>query len=386
MSKENKKNPLIKFITFFVLFSFLFPRGYLEYNQTYKTIYTYLVWAATFLIWFQFIVLDFKFKISKKSLILSLYFIFSIIITLSIRGIKIDGLQKLFAYPSICLFTINNFKKNPQLFLNTIINIFILNLLGNQIILRSFFSEQFHITYLGHVQMIAQYCILALFCALVDNIIYNTHKKKNIFLIVLALITLVTTDASTSTITLIILCIFLLLYKMRLFRLFEHSSPIYFNIIQIITIAIIYMSMNYYHTMPALAISGRCFVWKDAIKKFLLKPIYGYGIEGVMIDTFWNAWTNPEGFNYAHNQIVQNLLDGGIIIAILYYIMFISFIKNIKNVQNDKIKIIINIAIILYSLIMIVESTSLYCYIYIFLGMIYSLSNSNIISNKIIKE
>lgn len=371
------KISFLNVIYYFIIISFLFPRGYAEFDSTYKTIYTYAIWSSILIIWVQFFLCYFKMVIKKDTIPIISYFIIIIIITFLIRGFSINGYQKLIAYPSICLFVICNLRNNPKMLLNVINNVVLILFISNQLVLRDFFSQQYHITFLGHVQMMSQIGTLAIFCALSFWMMYKEKKIRTVFIVILVLYTMMTTDASSSMITAIILCIFIFLYKIKKYSFLIYNHKIYIIGGIILNIIIVSLSvvnnLKYNNAIYFLDFSGRSFVWIDALSKFGNKVIFGYGIDGVLLNVFWNRWTNPEGFNYAHNQILQNLLDGGLIGLILFTLMIFSFCKNIKNISNPKYKALINIVIIIFSIIMIFESTSLYCYMYMCFSIIYVL-------------
>ena len=112
---EKVKISFLNVLYYFIIISFLFPRGYAEFNSTYKTIYTYAIWSSILIIWIEFFLYYFKMVIKKDTIPIISYFIIIIIITFLIRGFTINGYQKLIAYPSICLFIICNLKKNPKM-------------------------------------------------------------------------------------------------------------------------------------------------------------------------------------------------------------------------------------------------------------------------------
>ncbi len=370
-----------KFINYFIIISFLFPRGYAEFSLVYKNIFTCCVWISTIIIWIQFFFFFLKKEeiLKKENIIIANYFIVTILITFILRGFSINGYQKLITYPSICLFTIYNLKKDPKDFLNIINNVFMVLFILNQLILRKFFLQQYHITFLGHVQMIAQLGALSIFSAIIYWMMFHEKKKRTILIVILALFTMITTDASSAKITCIILCMFAFLYKVKKYNFLKYSTNIYITIGIIASVTIVCISVinniKFNNAIYFLDFSGRSFVWVDALSKIKNKIIFGYGIEGVLLNVFWNKWTNVDGFNYAHNQILQNFLDGGLVGAITFWLMIFTFCKNTKKILSEKYKVLINVIIIIFSAIMIFESTSLYCYMYICLSMIYALPN-----------
>ena len=86
-------------------------------------------------------------------------------------------------------------------------------------------------------------------------------------------------------------------------------------------------------------------------------PIFGYGIDGILLHTFWTEWSGG-GFNYAHNQILQNLLDGGVMLTISFWIMIFAFIKPAKKIPEVKYRVFVNSSIIALLFVMIFDSTT----------------------------
>lgn len=366
-----------RIIIYFVIISFLLPRGYSEYNSIYRMIHVALIWGSTFIIWIQFFTVYFRKKIfkhiEKEEIYILSYFVFLIIITLLLRGLAINGYQKLIAYPSIILFIIFNFKNNSKILLNCINNTILIIFFLNQILLR----DEYHITFLGHVQIIAQIGVFGIFCSLLYYKMYKEQKIKTIITILLVLYTMVITDASSSLLSAIILVVFGFLFIINKYKLLTANYKTYVILGGLISVIVVIVSVVnnivYKNTVKFLDFSGRSFVWREALSKVSDSPIYGYGIEGVLIDVFWNKTNNSNGFNYAHNQNIQNLLDGGIIAFVLFYLMLVGFLKNIKEISDFKYKALINSIWLCFTFIMIFESTTLYYYMYMYLAIIYSL-------------
>ena len=185
----------------------------------------------------------------------------------------------------------------------------------------------------------------------------------------------------------VIICF--IIYKINLKNILLLDSKIYILVgialnILVITISILNNILNN-NAISVLDFTGRSFIWIDAIEKIRNSLLFGYGIDGIKLSVFWNKWTAIDGFNYAHNQILQNMIDGGIILFICFWKMVITFCKNIKNISNEKIRILSNSILIIFLLIMIFESATLYSYLFIFLSIVYTLKyNSEL--NKNIKE
>ena len=118
-------------ILYFVMFAFLYPRGFSETVPIYKTIFSLWTWLAVAIIWCQFFMIQIKknesvIKINRKYIWIAGYFLLAILITIFIRKTVSSGLQQLIAYPSLFLFVVTNFKKKPERLLNCISNILLI--------------------------------------------------------------------------------------------------------------------------------------------------------------------------------------------------------------------------------------------------------------------
>ena len=378
MGKIDVKITKQELIIYYVMLAFLFPRGYSELFSQYKVVYTGLLWSAVFIIWIQCLlhIINNRIIIRKRQIAVSLYFIIAIIVTFFSRESVTSGLQQMIAYPSICLFVFFNFKKYKERFLDAIINIFLIEYILNFVFYGAF-SSQIHLTFLGHVQTTSQMGILSIFVCVLSYMMNNKRKYKPIILIVVTFITMFVTDADSALLSAIVLICFAILYRWKLYHILNLKSEKYVIIMFIFSVFIVFITvvnnvLNGIIPSSLLIFNGRNSVWQDALVKITAKPIFGYGIDGVLISTFWTVWQN-DGFNYAHNQIIQNLLDGGIVLCISFWLMLLTFAKSINRVVEKQYRILSNGCLIVLLLIMVFDSPTLYCYMFILLTIIFAL-------------
>lgn len=362
-----------------VLIGFLFPRGFSEISETYHRISSLLVWLSVLMIWVQYF-LTLKWEhliISKKHILFSMYFVGAIIITMFNRSEITNGFQQMFAYPSLCVFVILNMKKRPKQLLNVMIDIWITVFTLNLFTFREYFEDRVHLTFLGHVQVISQIGMLGIFISCLYWMLYKEHKKKIIYLLLIILITMFTTDADSAVFSAIILLSIGIVYRWKLYHLFSLNTRWYIAgmfMLNIFTVYITAVNNILANIIQNLSFSGRKYVWQNALFQIFQKPITGYGIEGVLLETFWTEWTGG-GFNYAHNQIMQNLIDGGIVLLVLFWTMLFSAVSDVNKIIEKKYRILINAVMITLMFVMIFDSTTSYCYMFIILSIIYSLPN-----------
>lgn len=365
----------ISLITIYYLFvevAFLFPRGYAEYNTVYHQLMSLLVWGAVILILLVEVppIIKYSKKISIENSLIVTYFFLAIVITVVLQKGLSSGLQQMFAVPVFCVFLIQNMKKNSRKLLNSLAMIFIINLSLNAFLTQIAFDSETHIIFLGHVQMISQYGLAALVVAALYYIMYRDKKIKMGYLIFLTIFTMLTTDADSAVFVAIIILSGFVIYKFKLYRILLFKTEIYVLGMLALNIVIIYLTAINKSIIPGLDFSGRQFVWQNALLNIKKQPVFGYGIDGVLLHTFWTEWSGG-GFNYAHNQIMQNLLDGGLVLTISFWGMIFTFIKQIKKVTERKYRVLFNSSVIALLFVMIFDSTTLYSYMYIILAIIY---------------
>ena len=365
----------ISLITIYYLFvevAFLFPRGYAEYNTVYHQLMSLLVWGAVILILLVEVppIIKYSKKISIENSLIVTYFFLAIVITVVLQKGLSSGLQQMFAVPVFCVFLIQNMKKNSRKLLNSLSMIFIINLSLNAFLTQIAFDSETHIIFLGHVQMISQYGLAALVVAALYYIMYIDKKIKMGYLNFLKIFTMLKTDAESAVFVAIIILSGFVIYKFKLYRILLFKTEIYVLGMLALNIVIIYLTAINKSIIPGLDFSGRQFVWQNALLNIKKQPVFGYGIDGVLLHTFWTEWSGG-GFNYAHNQIMQNLLDGGLVLTISFWGMIFTFIKQIKKVTERKYRVLFNSSVIALLFVMIFDSTTLYSYMYIILAIIY---------------
>lgn len=379
---------------YFVLIMFLHPRGFSEYFPIYKSFFAAGVWIAVLLIWGQFFYEMWKLHwrekpknwknnlknsiiFNKKYNIIAIYFILIAVITWFVYGNFSSGRQQLVAYPSLCLFIIMNFKKNPKKFLNIMINIFFVLFSFNILLTWIYFGDKYHITFLGHVQMISQLGIVAIFVSSLYCMLTKRNRRKAMILMFIVIFNMLITDASSAVLSAVLFIAVGVVYKYKpeyCQRLLCFKSKVYvigMLIINIFLIGII-SSDILMKVIPGLTFSGRNIIWQESLGYISKKPLLGYGVDGILIKPFWTEWTGG-GFNYAHNQIIQNLLDGGIILFIAFVFMLLIFVSGIDKIKTKKYKILANTTVVLLMFIMFFDSTTIYCYMYIILALMLEL-------------
>lgn len=114
-----------------------------------------------------------------------------------------------------------------------------------------------------------------------------------------------------------------------------------------------------------LDFTSRTFIWNESIKQFLNAPLFGHGF-----GYSFHVMVSSVGFwaDHAHNQYLQQLVQGGVIQFCLFTNIFIKLIKEIKK-QNNLNSITVTVPVIVLGIIFLFESYTnavLYSLIYLF--------------------
>ena len=366
-------------IAFVTLLAFMFPRGFDEYLPTYSIVHkTLLALSVSYVLASNFANLISSSKIEGKMnfCLMIIYHFVLLLITLLIQHGVNEGVQKIFFTPAffwLCSNQINkDYRKFLSIFSDILIVILFLNItLFNEHIFPQYFAIDRHITFLGHVQVIAQIGLLAITVGVIN---YPIDSRKSRILIIISIINMIYSMTAVSFISIGGLLIGVLMTKK--FSIWKNISA------KTIYIATLLMNMSVLIAMPNLqnkfsayhidlSMSGRTYVWEVIIYTMKGHWILGYGAYGVLFKMFWNLWSgNKAGSNYAHNEILQLTLDGGIVLLIVYIVFVFSCASSLNKCKNIEGKRICIVIMGVFGLISIVESVTEYYYYFAFLAIV----------------
>lgn len=366
---------------YLILVPFLYPRGFQEYFSAYKIFFTSWLYIAIVLVLMMFIYSIARQKVSYKKCVwfMLLYFLVFIVITFAVQGGIKEGLQKLFMAPTFCLLCAMCLQHHSEKFIRCVGNIlnfnFMLNItVFNPLLWNQFFYSDSNIIFLGHIQVAAQLGVLGV---LISYVLYKIdEKKKSRLLLILSLVTMIMSGTSASYMAVVFIIIFYLLSK----RLKFVKNILFRPGIAILTFLVVNLLIWYslsYFTSEIVDVSmttitsGRTFIWRQVFKLMEGHWLIGYGAYGVLIKVFWSQWTiNPKGMNYAHNELLQRLLDGGIILLLLFLLMLYMYVKNINKTPNLRLNYWSYVVLVIMMMIMIFESVTEYYYFFALLSML----------------
>ena len=355
---------------YLILIPFLYPRGFSEYFILCKQIMTCWLYIAIagIAIYFVFRLGTGRIKINSVFASVLLYFGVMLIETLLMQGGVNEGLQKVFATPALFMFFLTAFQYQPANIMVSMANILLIDNFLNCTIfcppmLEKIMGENYitNICFIGHVQMCAQIGVLGIAVAyLVQKYGY---KKRAIVLYTLSLGTMVFSGAIASYIAFGIILIAYIFYNWGGRYILAKPSPKLIFLFGTALQAVMIPIVIFYR----IDFGARYYVWIDAVRQLASHYLTGFGVYGVLIHTFWMEWTGDLGMNYAHNEVLQILLDGGIILFCCYFVMCFSLIKRYSLAVDRKTRYWFNCFLILYMAVGVTDSVTEYNYYYIFL-------------------
>lgn len=379
-------------INLLILIPFLYPKGFEVYNDSYKKFFTVWLYISLIMIIIKVLsrIINKELKINSSLVFFLLYYLFMLIITLGIKHSISNGLQKIFAAPLLGMFIYMELSEDSLNLIKAINKILTVSFLLGLTIFNPIFWENYfipdnnHIFFWGHVQVGAQIGLLSLMFSYLEYEFSNKEKKYKLYFRIL-LIILMCAQSRTS---MSYLMIGMLLYHfiIRKYIAFKMKGKSYvnfyllFNLILFLIIRNNGLALN----LGKLSLNGRGFIWNQAIYSFLDKPIFGHGVHGVLIQVFWSDWVGDgTGLNYMHNQILQILNDGGILLLVLFLALLYSIASNIDGIKNNNIRSNFYIFLLIILLIMTFESGLEYFYIVASISTLISLKNIDLDKNTV---
>lgn len=376
---------LQKLIIYLSLFPFFHPVGFSVYSEQYHDFFVYWLLAVCVSV-FAYVGINLvkrkhSSKIFNKSLI-SLFIyqaIFILITFVTQQGIG-EGLQKLFVVPVfglLCAILLVNCRND---FLNCISDILIVEFclslfVFNRLFFPNLFSGELGVLFTGHIQTASQLALIGIFVSVIIVNFYDKSSGKAKLLVVLSMLLMLQSKTLASYITIAILIFAYIIFKTGFSKkAFLLDTKIYLSGWFLINIFMVFI-YKYVIALPflrqyQLSLSARTLIWQEIMKLVCKKPVLGYGAYGVKVVLPWHTATGIDGMNYAHNELLQKLLDGGIVLLVAFVILLVIYTENINQLKNNKQKYIANVFLGMFLLLMVIESVTEYYYIFVFLSIL----------------
>lgn len=241
-------------------------------------------------------------------------------------------------------------ERNPKKFINVAVSILELMVLINFITI-IFFPNGLYSTlyqkqnfFLGYdnrhiVFILPMLCLKSIY----DYTFFGKLSKMFWFDTFISILTVYIRFSVTSVIGLLIFItyiIFLPILKNIKFINFKNTYML--NIFAFLGLVILRVQEKFAYIIKILlkkdlTFTGRTLIWDNTIKYIKRRPFFGYGVESYDIRGLKN---NNLAAIFAHNQILEIIYQGGLILYVLYsYLMLIIYKKFKEYKDNNVIKI-----------------------------------------------
>lgn len=356
-------------IRYFVLIPLLLPQGLGSIIPGYKTVTT--LWAILAL---YFVLLDITFRVCHGELSLNIpagiiiYFLMAISVTaLSSKGVA-SGLQELLFFPAISVYLLSLSEDELREYAVACARVLTVLFLLQLLVPSSLFAGRLHMTMLGHVQVFSQYGLLSITLACFLYLKKWVTPSFAFLFLALSIACMVTVDADSAHYALFVFVVVLFLLKICpiLLKLDLRIVVIFF-----IAFSMLVVILTIHRQSPLMGtdldwtFSGRLFVWESADALFRHSPLFGYGVENSVITTFWSA-----GMSYAHNQVMQCLIDGGIALLLAMVWMLCSIAGQVNMILDASFRKVAISALCALLFVMVFDSFTPYSYVFIMLAFI----------------
>ena len=379
IDKRADSGNISSFMRAFIFAAFFLPLGPVEFSSQYASFLKVCQFAALVLI--SIVVLrsvkNGSCSFSREFVAASLFFGSFLVITIFVQGGITEGFKNLFAWPLLSLYTAIELKSNPRQTLGCLSALLSLVMLLDLGVTPLLYGEVYHLRFLGHVQVIFQLAILNFSATLLLVYLEGRLLPVRLFSIVVTIVDCFLTDAASARVAVLFFVLFLSSETCRIKDRNNQKSYSVFSIADSRFLLITALSINLIIIFLSVSRSdflglewgfnARNFIWEKALGYFSNSPLFGYGAQGVMFDMFWGA-----SGNYAHSQLMQELVDGGIVLTFFFYNMLYTFARKSNSIKDDKIRSVVRYAFFSYMLLMILDAVNLYCYFYIFLPFMVS--------------
>lgn len=367
-----------------ILIPFLLPLGFTVYSSAYNNMVSLACLTS--------VMVSVLFFISKRNIYIPNYVILIISCSLELllvtlysnQGHLQEGFRKLFFVPALCVILTNLYWIKRLEVVKAISNIFLITMILNVTIFSEYVFPQYfivdrHITFLGHVQIIAMIGVLEIFLGYLR--IKNSEKKIGALIIVVAVINMLYSKTDASYVCLSLLVIFTCFRKSNIIKqIIIRNLNIIFGLYVVFNFLIIYVVTYRTDSLLGSIIqnhsSGRGFIWQLGLPDAINKLWIGYGAYGIKMAPFWTQYSmdlsSRLGFNYAHNTLLQLMLDGGLLLLILALATVLVGIRKINKIKSKDIRYVTSVIFCCWLVIATVESVVEYYYVYIFLMLVMS--------------
>lgn len=223
---------------------------------------------------------------------------------------------------------------------------------------------------LGYDNFFEQTFIPALVIGIMYAYLYKRYIRIGILVVIIHLSAFITFPG-TLIVALIFIDFFIFggIYKMK--RVFSLGNMIFAIIILTVGIVFFDIQMKYGQIFFELlnknvTFTGRTIIWKYTIGAISNSPLYGYGFSDGYSRLFKMNYIMKGAFN-AHNQFLEFLWEGGLVLIIIFAICTFVTMHKAKETRSMRVTQILSIGIVAIFITFIVKAYIQTCPIWVFI-------------------
>jgi len=318
-------------------------------------------------------------KINKFFILIGLYCLILLLSTIINNSGLIYLIYKLFRFTGFVFYIDILLDENKENFFKpflsyfsvfNILNFFTILINNNRNVNRNYF--------LGYDNDLAIILTMGCFILLIYNIGFKHDKKVKLVIFlnyVISVISAFLVRSATIKISILLFLVCVIIYIFRkIFKklrfIFNYKMYLFVAIISFLLIVFGNIQNNFVGALNLLGrdttFTGRTEIWQETID--VVKENFVIGTGYMAMDTRLQKMK----IYHAHSTYLNVFLETGVIGAVLYLIILISLQKFLRNIKEDKIKLILEIAIFTYLIITIFE---VYIYIEYFITLLLLITN-----------
>lgn len=211
----------------------------------------------------------------------------------------------------------------------------------------------------------ASFCILSMVLSMIYTNIRFNKKRSAITSILLIINTYIIININSST-GIVVWSVFLLYYFLPLIKMFSKilnlKNYLIVYLIAFWGIIIFQIQEKFSYLIETilgkdLTFSSRTYLWNLSLDMFDKKPLIGYGVQessNIIYEVKFGKMFST------HNQILQNLLESGLISIVIIFIIICLVINKINTYSKTEICNIVSVGIICVCINLFTESMGLF--------------------------
>lgn len=236
--------------------------------------------------------------------------------------------------------------------------------------------------FLGYKNSFILYIYPLIVFSYLDTMIFKNKKlsKFDIFSFFIAFVTVLKGKSSTSLVGLFVVLMSILIPRLfKNTKIFNAMNYLYTYISMFFAIVVLRLQNIFSFLIEDilhkdLTFTGRTYIWDYALKNISNNWLFGYGDKN-----FSFILSTGTAVRSAHNQILQNVYNYGIISLIIFFvILFIAMIK-LKKEKDNQISKFVALCIFMWFIMMITESYDMQYFLYL---IVIAFNIKNIINLK----